>query len=451
MFTYDPPGSLDDLENRDSRAGFLAAWHGWIEERVRGEIRNLKNPPADQDGRRDFAVPSPLFFSEIDHPADATDLPVPWNAFPLHVARDFDGRPRDAWQYLDTLGTTTRYTPRGASRVTTKFRRHDEYCEWHWYDEGERGPRLVFTAEGPEYWILLADYDFDRVVELYRKWVSPAVRPEDLLLEHAINFAGWALPAGSYNPFNPWNTDKGVMHLTHPANTLSAEINLAARATVLRRSVAGRRIVNSRQLISSSGYGDANRSSDPAIGFGVNITAVPPGQSTPLSITLANPVGLYMDRAVETSITDGDDQPLAGWFKFVRGVEGRGLMAELQPPEGDTRTLDDVYVGGVKLQSGAQVARLIQMVIYAATARLNVPMSPLHPPFERSCVPQGTDIGNLGRVKLLPGFRGDLTCRVQGAALPQPRQLDDAYPGLFEGPGSPLPLAEEGSAMTRNG
>ena len=33
---------------------------------------------------------------------------------------------------------------------------------------------------------------------------------------------------GTYNPYNRWNTTDGIMHLTHPANTLSAEIKLGA-------------------------------------------------------------------------------------------------------------------------------------------------------------------------------------------------------------------------------
>ena len=35
---------------------------------------------------------------------------------------------------------------------------------------------------------------------------------------------------GAYNPRNMWNTARGAMHLTHPANSLGAEIKLAADA-----------------------------------------------------------------------------------------------------------------------------------------------------------------------------------------------------------------------------
>jgi hypothetical protein len=451
MFVYKTPGNTDDLHGRPDRGKFLDAWSTWIAKQIRGQIQALKAPPADNDGRRDFPVPSPLFFCEADHAADSTDLPVTWNAFPLSIARRYDNDPETAWKYLDQLGSTTRYTPSEAADVTTAYRRQDEYCEWHRYDQGPRGPRMVFTAEGPEYWIQLAAYDFDQVVNLYHDLVSTAVQPDELKLKHDIDFGGWHLKAGSYDPFNIWNTEKGVIHLTHPANTLGAEVNLAARATVLRHDASSHRIVESRRLISASGYGDVNRSSDPAIGFGVNITAVPEGQTKPLSITLANPVGLYMDSIAESQLTDKNDQPLVGWFTFVRGVKGRGLMAVLEPPKDDARTLDDVYVSGKKLVSGAQIASLIQMVIYAATAKLNAPMSPVHPPFYRSCVPEGTDVGDLSKVNLLGGFSADQSCKIQGSKLTNPLALAEAYPDLDQPAGSPLLLSLNRAPMTRNG
>lgn len=432
MFKYSPPSNLDDLKGRPTRTNFLNDWHAWIESQIRDEICSLINPPRNRQGRRDFPVRYPLFFCEVDDPADATDLPITWNAFPLSVARRFGNQLDDALSYLDTLEVTTDFTPRDAAQdVTTKYRRHDEYCEWHYYKDGPLGPRIVFTAEGPEYWIQLANHDFERVVELYQTWVSPEVQREDLELDQDIVFGQWRLRKGDYNPFNIWNTEKGIMHLTQPANTLGAEINLAARATVLRKAEDDERIVDARRLIASSGFGSINRSSDPNIGFGVNITAVPTHAADPLSITLANPVGLYMDRVEQGKVTDANDIPLAGWFDFKRGSAGRGLMAVLQPPEGDTRTLEDVFIEGERLKSGGQVARFIQMVLYGATAQLGAPQQPLHPPFYRACVRQGTDTSDLSKTNLLAGFSAEQTCEAQGNTLQPPIALDDAYPDLF--------------------
>ena len=447
---YRTPSDIDDLAGRPTRTDFLDAWDAWIEKQIRDEIHGLQSPPVQRDGRRDYPVAAPLFFAEADHAADATDLPVTWNAFPLAVERQFDNDPPAGWTYLEQLGSTTKYTPSGAADVTTAYRRQDEYCEWHRYDGGPLGQRIVFTAEGPEYWIQLAAYDFDRVVELYKHFVSPDVKPDQLRLKHDIDFGNWSLKAGSYDPFNVWNTTNGVIHLTNPANTLGAEVNLAARATVLRKDAAGNRIVEARRLISASGFGDANRSSDPNIGHGVNLTAVPQGVANPVSITLANPVGLYMDTVAAARITDKDDQPLAGWFTFQRGKAGRGLMGVLKAPQGDNRTLDDVYVGGKKLESGAQVAHLIQMVIYAATASLNAPMSALNPPFFRSCVPGGTDVTDLSTVNVLDGFSAASSCQVQGKALHPPRDLIEAFPDLEKPAGSLLAFTASRQRMTRN-
>jgi hypothetical protein len=44
---------------------------------------------------------------------------------------------------------------------------------------------------------------------------------------------------GRYFPYNKWNTTHGALHLIHPANTLNAEIFIAADATVLRKNSDG--------------------------------------------------------------------------------------------------------------------------------------------------------------------------------------------------------------------
>ncbi|MTE01682.1 hypothetical protein GIY56_15440 [Paracoccus sp. YIM 132242] len=444
MFRYDPPGNIDDLAGRPTRKDFLEAWDRWIGRLIKEEIDALgmlgKPDPSYPDDYVDDYVPHPLFFSEADHPAQNTGIPVFWNAFPLSVLRAYGSDREGSWRHLDKLRSHEIYSPNKETRVRTAFRPQDEYCEWHWYKDGPKGPRIVFTAEGPEYWVKLAHYDMDRVVELYQERVSPDVRREDLLLETELRYVTGLLEPGTYNPFNIWNTERGVMHLTQRANTLGAEINLAARATVLRRDASGKRITDSRRLICSSGYGDPNRSSDPNIGYNVNMAAVPPGATKPMSITLANPVGLYMDD-IDPRLTDDKGEPLIGWFQFVRGHRGKGLMAVLEPPDGDKRTLEDVRVDGEKLVSGAQVAGLIQMVLYAATADLGAPMPPMDKPVYRACVKKGTDLTNLKNENIDELPRVEQTCEAVS--------LDEAFPELFE---RPAPLVAEGGAArsTRN-
>src|SRR4029077_14840566 len=127
------------------------------------------------------------------------------------------------------------------------------YCEWFTHREAGRITRIDFTSEGPEYWEHLGT-DQELCVSLYRKYLNPPVSDDelanDLFWQHDVadtdrdtntgevfRFIRWKKNA--YNPYNKWNTTHGAMHLTHPANTLRAEVNLASDATVLRKSGAG--------------------------------------------------------------------------------------------------------------------------------------------------------------------------------------------------------------------
>jgi hypothetical protein len=367
MFKYETPASIDDLAGRPARAAFLTTWHDNIRARF-----------AVEQARPGVS----LFFSEVDSAATSNDIPVSWNAFPLFIKRRF---PNNAdriqrWSIADLLRT----------EAAGPFRQQDEYCEWFAYRDVPDGPirRIVFTAEAPEYWDALAAADLDRVVELYRQFVSPAVQRGDLLRN------------GVYNPRNKWNTTHGVMHLTHPANTLFAEINLAAQSTIMRRNGQGARITSVRQFACASSFGDVNRTSDPSIGSSVNLTVFPaaPG-STAQSITLANPVGLYIAGLQDGVLTDDNDNPL-NWFRFVRGGPSRGLMAVLEPPAGAAFGLERVRIAGVPLTHGGQVAERITMVLFARTANLSKPVPPLLPAVAHCCAPSPFDPPKIDQINL---------------------------------------------------
>jgi len=214
MFRYNPPANIDDLSGRPTRTAFLDAWHSHVAARFAQEI---SGPGVS------------LFFSETTSAATSPEIPVPWDAFPLFIRRRFPNDANKRWAEADVLDTSEQAGP---------FRQQDEYCEWFAYRDTAAGPikRIVFTAEAPEYWERLAVADFERVVQLYRQHVSPQVQPAELL------------DAGAYNPRNKWNTTHGVMHLTHPANSLGAEINLAARATVMRMDGQGIRVTDVRKF-----------------------------------------------------------------------------------------------------------------------------------------------------------------------------------------------------------
>ena len=87
---------------------------------------------------------------------------------------------------------------------------------------------------------------------------------------------------GSYEPYNKWNGvlsttpgDPGgglttvnpgcIMHLAQVNNTLGAEIDIAAQATVLRKDSGGNPITDQTKLCNCSKYGNPSRNSDPLV------------------------------------------------------------------------------------------------------------------------------------------------------------------------------------------
>ena len=335
MFKYSTPGKIVDITDAASHAAFAQRWHDYIHRQFKDNI--------------DALGPASLFFSEVTTEAEGAPIPIHWNGFPLIVLRDSKNIRRDAWINAEVLD--------GSS--SSPFRRQDEYCEWFVYQEAGVIKRIVFTAEGGQYWEQLADHDISTVVRLYQKYVNADVQKADLL------------KGGTYNPRNAWNTARGVMHLTHPANTLGAEINLAAVATLPRKDVSGQRVGDVRRLACCSNFGDPNRSSDPNIGYAVNTTCLPVASGSAAQLaTLADPVGLYIDRLLPQTLTGPGNVSVDHWFSFVRGTAGQGLMAVLEAPAGSSFGLDQVKVKGVPLQWGGQVAEHIEMVLYAKVAPL---------------------------------------------------------------------------------
>ena len=71
-----------------------------------------------------------------------------------------------------------------------------------------------------------------------------------------------------YHPCNQWNNSTrtgSIAHLIQKNNTLGAEIDIAAQATVIRKDRSGNIVTNEAQLIACSQYGNAGRNSDPAV------------------------------------------------------------------------------------------------------------------------------------------------------------------------------------------
>lgn len=380
---FAPPANIDDLDEVRLK-GWSAVVSAWLD----GAVRRVTEETGD-----------PRFFNPVrtPPPAEPAERKIVWDAFPRTISVAHPGDPeaaRAAADEPDDLGSYfgVRFFQVRDGReeeVVLPFRRHDEYCEWFAETDAATGRprRYVFTCEGPEYWRFIASgttavvdrgavpasarVDGDRalLLRLYRALVGPQVREADLYHEADVQFrqadgtVGRYRAAGQYNPNNKWNTTHGIVHLTHPSNTLSAEIFLAADASVPRADAKGVPVTDAAKLICCAGYGEPNRSSDPTIGADVN-DLVRGG----LSVSLRDPIGLYLDALDTTALSGPDGEDVSGWWRLVRGADRLTLRAEFAAPEGAPFGLDDVLVNGVPLTRAGQLAELITMSLYGIGA-----------------------------------------------------------------------------------
>jgi phosphatidylserine/phosphatidylglycerophosphate/cardiolipin synthase-like enzyme len=192
------------------------------------------------------------------------------------------------------------------------------------------------------------------VLALYRQFVSPTVQREDL-------FAG-----GVYRPRNAFNTGttRGAMHLVQGANTLTAEIELAAAATI-RRKRDDRELSGAQELIACSRYGDAGRNSDPHIGEQVNALA-----RRKADITLNNPVGLYFHEFNPVGWITPDGADPREFWKFVRGTPGYFVRAVFEVPAGRGYVVSDIRLAGRPIDFGAQIADFITIKLEGLATRI---------------------------------------------------------------------------------
>jgi hypothetical protein len=356
---FDPPANVNDMSPLQRQA-----WHetlsSWFDINI-AAIGGTSGPNRSQFYNPAEEATDPPSISE-------TDGSITWQGFPKALENLFGAGTEQTWRKAEEL----------SGSAAQPFRPQDEYLEWRTdRNAADMITRVTFTCEPPEYWEALAEgyplgYDGPRshagagdhakVLALYRQLVGQQVQEADLF------------PGGVYHARNRWNTTDGIVHLTQPANTLGAEINLAAQATVLRKNAAGP-IVTENALIKCSGFGDVERASDPHIGFVVNQLA-----AQGFSLTLLNPPGLYIHRLDtlgwtkpgpgNTRLPTGDE-----FWKIVRGTPSRTLRAVYEVPAGVLRpdgqqmTVSDIQIGGVAIRFGGQIAKKIAMKLVATGCR----------------------------------------------------------------------------------
>jgi hypothetical protein len=355
---FDPPGYLTDLDE----AG-INAWSEFISmsldrARERSDPRFVNYGPRHQ------------FFNALKNPPDpdAAEKDVTWTAFPRIVR-------------LQSIGDIQRWRTADSSRD-----KQDEYCEWSVTRDTatDKITRITYTSESPEYWQFLAAVNPQKVLALYREHISQSVKVEDL-------FRG-----DQYIPRNKWNnsTTTGAMHLIQDNNTLLAEIELAAAATLVRQR-GGTLLTDSQALIECGSYGQAERHSDPHIGEVVNELA-----REKADVTLANPVGLCIAglSVAGWEAPDGSD-PLDYW-KVLRGTPEKALRAVYEVPALKNFVVGDIKINGREIQFGAQLADFITVKLSGLATRCGKSIvAPLDDCVGRAPAPAGSVIGQRPRVE----------------------------------------------------
>jgi len=328
--TFDPPGFLTDLNEEGA-----ARWHQWISD----QFDKVRSTDGTEEGLANYG-PRLQFFNPATAAAspDAISKDITWPAFPRIVE-------------LQSTGDKQRWRTADGSRDV-----QDEYCEWSVTRDPttDKITKITFTSEGPEYWQFLAAVDPQKVVSLYKQHVSPQVKEADLFRN------------GRYIVRNRWNnsTTAGAMHLIQQNNTLGAEIELAAAATIVRE-VGGQLVTDSQTLINCGAYGQAERHSDPNIGAAVNELA-----RKKADITLANPVGLYIaGLSVAGWATPDGSNPLDYW-SIVRGTNEKTLRAVLEVPQTKPFVVGDISIAGRRIEFGAQVADFITIKLTGVATRI---------------------------------------------------------------------------------
>ncbi|KAH8105194.1 hypothetical protein BXZ70DRAFT_510157 [Cristinia sonorae] len=321
---HDPPGFVDDLLEEN-----IAGWNKIISAFMHTRRVNPEITPHFYDATR-AAEEQPIATASVT-----------WLGFPRQVALQFPND-RRRWEEADRERAV-----------------QDEYLEWSLVrNSSGKITRIVFCNEGPEYWEYLGRVQPDTLVKLYQD-LHPGVdiKKEDLFVN------------GVYNSNNKWNsstTTGTITHLIHRHNTLSAQVDLGGRATILRVRADGQPIVDRDELARCSDFGNVNRNSDPTIGAAINAFARDGHR-----LTIENPVGLYIDSVdwaqIHAPPGHDDDDPQEFW-KWTRGRSGFHVRGEFEVPADKGYVVGDLLVRNVPLDFGAQLADLIKISIRARVA-----------------------------------------------------------------------------------
>ena len=308
---FDTPGRL-----RDAPPGspFYAAWHDAVTGLIRGG-----QPGAGGVG--EFYDPT---LKDVDVVAERQ---LVWMGFPRRILmahRD------DRRQALVTADQQTLAAREG----------QEEYLEWRAVKTGDKITKVTFTTETPDYWRVLFGKEPDVVVDLYRRLLGePGVTRADLAV------------GTQYDKHNVWNTTKGMVHLNVDFldNTLSAAVGSANLGTPHFR--------DNYEIQEQSGP-LAPTNADPRVSLDGNTLV-----RRALSVTLREPIGLYIAGWNDTGWAKPDGSPVGNYWRIVRGQPGAALRVEYEVPASEGFVVGDIRIGGRRVEFGGQLAEHVTVTI----------------------------------------------------------------------------------------
>jgi hypothetical protein len=301
---FDTPGSERDLPAGHT---FYDAWHA--------TVAGLLSPSLTEGN------PLGEFFDPSDWDFDAVgERQLTWMGFPRTwmVARSRDDRDF-AFERCEDREV------------------QDEYLEWHVTRRPDgKIAKVVFVTETPEYWSELARADPAVVLALYRRLVHRTVTEREL-------FSG---PGGSYNPRNVWNTERGIVHYIQRINTLGDAVRLAIGAVRAPAPPDNFEAESARVT-----------SADPRVELDIAVLA-----RRDLSITLREPVGLYMVDWDDTGWAKPNGRPVGDYWRVRRGTAGAALRLEYEVPKSEGFVVGQIRIGGREIDFGGQIAEHVTVM-----------------------------------------------------------------------------------------
>ena len=323
---YTTPGQNPDMLTEAQ----LQAWNTYLSSIFVDQIDQARGefiPPSDRA----------WIYNPVTNSGGTTvEAPIDWTAFPKRI-RTQHNLPNEAWLKADVNRDL-----------------QEEYCEWEIArDSNDRIIKLTVSCETADYYEFLAQTAPDKLLALYRQYVSPDVKLDDL-------FSG-----GAYVPQNKWNYPQlsgrhgAFMHMAQINNSFAAAVNLSAIASWPRIDGAGQLITGEQDLIQCRQFGNRDRHSDPHIGAGIN-ALVRQGNE----VSFADPVGLYI-HLIDTQGWEfpGGTSSSKQWIRVERGTEAYPLRIVFEAPKDSPHVLGDLKIAGDLFEYGGQILDRIKIRI----------------------------------------------------------------------------------------